>query len=169
MPAALHTMHCDKVLEISEEVLKEGGARILRLQLTDITIQIKIKDVITTLFTSNIEVPQGNSYSGPQFKLYFQNSLMKIRREAGITHQKYVSEEMIYIDDYDNLTKDLEKESKLIEKVGDLLTEDNLMMSDWKTEDIIHKRFKHMKDSQNKPCKTAIKLGLKLEDKEDIV
>ena len=41
---------------------------------------------------------------------------------------------MIFIDDYDNLTEDLENKSKFIEKVGDLLEENHLMMNDWETE-----------------------------------
>lgn len=39
---------------------------------------------------------------------------------------------MIYIDDCDNLAEDLEKKSKFIENVGDFLTDNKLMMNDWK-------------------------------------
>ena len=60
----------------------------LRVPLTDATIEIKITDVITNPFTSNIGAPQGDSYSGPQFELYFKNSLRKVRRETGIAHQR---------------------------------------------------------------------------------
>ena len=77
-----------------------------------------------------------------------------------------MSEEMIYIGDYDKLTKDLENERKFKEKVGDLLKEDNRMVNDEKTE--ILKRLKHMKNSKSEPCRHTIKLGLKLGDKEDI-
>ena len=58
---------------------------------------------------------------------------------------------MIYVNDHDNLTEDLEKKRKFKEKIGDLLSEDNLMVDDNKTEDTILKRFKHTKDSNNKP------------------
>ena len=43
---------------------------------------------------------------------------------------------MIYADDYDNLTEDLETERKFKEKM-DLLREDNLMVNNDKAEDTI--------------------------------
>ena len=75
---------------------------------------------------------------------------------------------MIYADNQDNLTEDLEKAKKFKEKVGDLLRKDNLMVNDDETEDTILKKFNHTKDSKNEPQKCTIKLGFKLGDKEDI-
>ena len=75
---------------------------------------------------------------------------------------------MIYADNQDNLTEDLEKERKFKEKVGDLLRKDNPMVNDDETEDTIFERFNHTKDSKNEPQKRTIKLGFKLGDKEDI-
>ena len=75
---------------------------------------------------------------------------------------------MIYADNQDNLTEDLEKAKKFKEKVGDLLRKDNPMVNDDETEDTIFERFNHTKDSKNEPQKRTIKLGFKLGDKEDI-
>ena len=42
MSAAFHTIHCDKLLEIAQEVMSKDGARILRLLLTDVTTETQI-------------------------------------------------------------------------------------------------------------------------------
>ena len=55
---------------------------------------------------------------------------------------------MTYADDYSNLAEDLEKKRKC---VGDLLREDNLMVTDDQTEDKKLKTFKHAKDSKSEP------------------
>ena len=67
--AVFDTIHRDKILQIAKEVLSENSARILRILLTDTIIKIKIKDTITTLFTSNIGDPQGDNYRGTQLEL----------------------------------------------------------------------------------------------------
>ena len=62
---------------------------------------------------------------------------------------------MIYADDYDKFTKDLEKKIKFKEKVRNLQKEDNLTVNDDKTK--ILKRLKHLKDSKSEPCRHTIK------------
>ena len=76
----------------------------LRVLLTNANIDIKIKDALTTPFTSNIGTLQGQSCSRPQLDLYFENVLRKVRMETGITNQKYLPGEIIYVDEYGNLT-----------------------------------------------------------------
>ena len=65
-------VHRDKLLEIAEESLSQDGARMLRILLTNTNIDIKIKDALTTPFTSNIGTLQGQSCSRPQFDLYLK-------------------------------------------------------------------------------------------------
>ena len=62
---------------------------------------------------------------------------------------------MIYADDDDKFTKDLEKKRKFKEKVRNLQKEDNLTVNDDKTK--ILKRLKHLKDSKSEPCRHTIK------------
>ena len=62
---------------------------------------------------------------------------------------------MIYADDYDKFTKDLEKKRKFKEKVRNLQKEDNLTVNDHKTK--ILKRLKHLKYSKSEPCRHTIK------------
>ena len=58
-------MNCSK---IAEEIKSENDSRMLRLLLTDPTIENKRKDTITFSFTSN------ELHSEPQFELYLKNS-----------------------------------------------------------------------------------------------
>ena len=55
----------------------------------------QIKDAKTTPFTSNIGDPQGHTYRGPKFELYFENALRKVKKKTGITNQKDFLQEMI--------------------------------------------------------------------------
>ena len=76
-------LHHTKLLETAEKVTSEDGAKILRVLLTDTTTNIKTEDAITASFTNIIREPEGerDSYSGLQFKLYFEKVLRKIKRK----------------------------------------------------------------------------------------
>ena len=98
-----------QLLEIVERFMSENNKRILRILLSNTTVEIKIKGVETTSFKSNIGAPQGDSYSGPQFTTYFESSLKTVRQEINTTMTEDYPEEMIYANDYDHLTEELEK------------------------------------------------------------
>ena len=77
--------------------------------------------------------------------------------------------EMIYADDYDNLTTNRKQKQIFKKMVKDILGEDNLMVNEDKTEDTVLKRYKHdlKKKEKNEPWRDTVKLGSKLGDKED--
>ena len=56
----------------------------LRILLSNTSIEIKVNGADTAPVTTNIGAPQGDSYSGPQFTTYFEESLKDVRREVGI-------------------------------------------------------------------------------------
>jgi hypothetical protein len=97
--------------------------------------------------------------------------LKTVRIECNITMEEEYPEEMIYADDYDNLTTDIEKKRIFKSKVKGVLGEDNLFVNEDKTEDTILRRNKHDRKNKqkNEPWRESIKLGSKLGDKEDIV
>ena len=109
MSSAFDTMIRNKLLEIVGEFMGEDNVRILRILLSNTTIEIKIKGARTEAFKSNIGAPHGDSYSGPQFTTYFENTLKQVREETGINPDADLPEEMVYADDYDNITTELEK------------------------------------------------------------
>ena len=170
MSSAFDTIKRDKLLEIAEEMLDEDGVRILRVLLTNTNIEVRMIGATTTPFESNIGGPQGDSYSGPQFEIYFEHFLKILREEVGITINGDLPEEMIYADDYDNLTEDKEKKGKFMNKVSGILSKGNLKVNEDKTEETILRRNKHDRKTKekNEPWRDVVKLGSKLGDKEDV-
>jgi hypothetical protein len=124
-------------------------------------VEVQVKGAETKPFKSNIGGPQGDSYSGPQFTTYFERSLVNVREETGITMTEQFPEEIIYADDYDNITDDANKKRIFKENVKDILGEDNLGVNEDKTEDTILKRGKHDRRNKqtNEPWRDTIKLG----------
>ena len=81
MSSAFDTIHRDKVINICQQILNEDEIRILRLLLSETTLEIQIKDATKSPFQSNIGSPQGDSISGPMFTLYLNESLEEIKNE----------------------------------------------------------------------------------------
>ena len=171
MSSAFDTLERNKLLEIVASFMCEDNQRILRVLLSETTVEIQIKGAETAPFKSNIGAPQGDSYSGPQFTTYFEFALKKVREQTNTTTTEDCPEEMIYADDYDHLTEELEKKKVFKDKVKGILAEDNLDVNETKTEDTILRRNKHDRKNKqtNEPWRETIKLGSKLGDKEDIV
>ena len=170
MSSAFDTINRNKLMEIAERILDEDSQRMLRVLLSETTIEVKIKGAETSPFTSNIGSPQGDSYSGPQFTIYFEEALRDVRREVGINTEEDLPVEMIYADDYDNLTEDREKKKIFKRKVKEILGRYDLKVNEDKTEDTVLKREKHDKKNKqkNEAWRETIKLGSKLGDEEDI-
>ena len=170
MSSAFDTMERNKLLEYTESFLDEDNQRILRVLLSDTSVEIQVKGAKTEPFKSNIGGPQGDSYSGPQFTTYFERSLKNLRTETGITMTEQFPEEIIYADDYDNITDNINKKKVFKEKAKGILGRDSLGVNEDKTEDTILKRGKHDRKNKqtNEPWRDTIKLGSKLGDKEDI-
>ena len=170
MSSAFDTMERNKLLDIVGEFMCEDNQRIMRILLSDTSVEIQIKGAETSAFKSNIGGPQGDSYSGPQFTTYFENSLKAVREECDIDLNEDYPVEIIYADDYDNITLDQQKKRVFKENVKEILGRDNLLVNEDKTEDTVLKRNKHDRKNKltNEPWRDTIKLGSKLGDKEDI-
>ena len=72
MSSAFDTIYRDKLLEITEEIIDSDEMRILRVLLSDTTLEVDVKDANVTQFESNIGSPQGDSISGPLFTVYLE-------------------------------------------------------------------------------------------------
>ena len=171
MSSAFDTIHRDELLNIAEKILDEDGARILRILLSNTSIEIRVKGAKTKPVKTNIGGPQGDSYSGPQFTTYFENTLKEVRTELGINLEEMVMpEEMIYADDYDNLTTEQDKQKRFIDEAPKILQRHNLKVNETKTEETILRRNKHDRKNKmtNEPWRETVKLGSKLGDREDM-
>ena len=73
MSSAFDTIHRDKIIEIANEIFDEDEVRILRVLLSDTTIERKVKGAQTIPFKSNI--------GSPIFTMYFENNLRELRKE----------------------------------------------------------------------------------------
>ena len=170
MSSAFDTIDRSKLLDIASRILDEDGVRMLRILLSDTTIEVRVKGAQTKPFVSNIGGPQGDSYSGPQFTTYFEEALKEVRTETNIDLSKELPAEMIYADDYDNLTENHEEKTKFKDNVKAILDRHDLRVNEDKTEDTVLRRGKHDRKAKtkNEPWRETIKLGSKLGDKEDI-
>ena len=171
MSSAFDTIHRDELLRVAEGIMDEDGMRILRILLSNTSIEIRVKGAQTRKIETNIGGPQGDSYSGPLFTMYFENALKEMREEVGIHLESMeMPEEMIYADDYDNVTEDPDKQKRFLDKAPDILRRHNLKVNEDKTEETVLRRNKHDRKNKttNEPWRDTVKLGSKLGDKEDM-
>ena len=80
MSSAFDTIYKDQLINIAEEILDEDEVRIIRVLLSDTTLEVKINKAESSPFTSNIGSPQGDSISGPLFTLYLNKALLIINK-----------------------------------------------------------------------------------------
>lgn len=154
MSSAFDTIYRDKVLEIAEEVMEEDEVRILRILLSETTLEVKVNGAESKPFKSNIGSPQGDSASGPLFNMYFEKQLKEIRKEINNIpikidqiNEKWIERrnsslptEMIYADDCDLLTEEEDIRAVVNEKVTEILGKGNLLVNEEKTEHTTLKR-----------------------------
>ena len=178
MSSAFDTINRDKIMTIASDFLEEDELRILRVLLSDTTLEVKIKGAKTEPFESNIGSPQGDSVSGPVFTIYFEKHLEGIRieiRNAPIhvneMNKKWIEKrdsclprEMLYADDADFLTEDPHIKKIIEEKAAPVLQQGNLNVNTTKTEHTILKRGNKL----NEKWRKTKKLGSLLGDVEDI-
>ena len=103
MSLAFDTINRQKLMEINEQILDEDSQWMLRILLSETTVEVRIKGAESTSFPTNIGSPQGDSYSGLQFTMYFEQDLKELREEEGINTNEDLPVELIYADDYDQV------------------------------------------------------------------
>ena len=118
MSSAFDTISRNKLLEITNEILDDDEMRILRILLSETTLEVRVNGASTTAFESNIGSPQGDSISGPLFTTFFENALRLVDeivqkepidvREINIQWIEKVNsnlpDKVIYADDCDFLS-----------------------------------------------------------------
>ena len=154
MSSAFDTINREELLNITAGFIDEDEMRILRLLLSDTTLEVKVKGAEASQFTSNIGSPQGDSISGPLFTVYFENALKDLRqaideepidvKEINIQWIEQSSSEMPhemeYADDCDLISENEKKKEMILSKTRDILTKNNLLVNEDKTEHTVVKR-----------------------------
>ena len=147
MSSPLDTIWRDKLIEITEEFMKEDEMRIIRVLLSDTNLEIKIQGADTKPFKSNIGSPQGDAVSGPFSTIYLEHYLRKFREEVKNIpvniydinnqwldqRQSNLPNELIYAGDYDFITEDEETKSMVIREVSKILSSGNLQVNKHKS------------------------------------
>ena len=78
MSSAFNTLLREELMKIATEIFNEDETRILRVVMSETTLEVKIKEAESQQFQSNIDSPQGDSKSGPLFTLYSDKALRKL-------------------------------------------------------------------------------------------
>ncbi|XP_057292662.1 uncharacterized protein LOC130621394 [Hydractinia symbiolongicarpus] len=173
MSSAFDTIKRDDLLNILGNVINEDELRLIRFLLANTNLEIRMKDVDTTPFPSNIGSPQGDGISGCLFNIYFESSLRKVRKILEKDHildeHSYSKRnesllpvtEVIYADDYDHITDDINKKKKFNNIIKETLAKDNLLVNETKTEHTLLERKKKVNNETNEPWRHVKKLGSK--------
>ena len=143
MSSAFDTIKRSNLLEILHKFLNEDEMRMIRILLSNTTLELKMKDTETKMFKSNIGSSKGDGLSGLLFDVYFENSLRKVRfkmiSNSALVEHSYIKiktelipEESTYADDADFMTTEESTKNKLNSIVKDVLMEDNLSVNDTK-------------------------------------
>ena len=154
MSSAFDTINREELLNITAGFIDEDEMRILRLLLSDTTLEVKVKGAEASQFTSNIGSPQGDSISGPLFTVYFENALKDLRQaideepiDVKEINMQWIEQsssemphEMEYADDCDLITENEKKKEMILSKTRDILTKNNLLVNEDKTEHTVVKR-----------------------------
>ena len=105
--------------------------------LKDTKLQIKMSDIESTVFITNIGSPQGDGLSGLLFNIYFENSLRKLKEELDkisrelrtTINDQNPPRELQYADDADFITKDEQRNYTLNNIFSDIMLKDNLKLT----------------------------------------
>ena len=172
MSSTFDTIYRDELFKIVEKFLDEDNLRILSTLLAETTLEVIVENAQATTFESNIVSPQGDSISGPLFKLYFNRALQQIKDEmqkepnhCRNINSRWVEkmkssipEEIVYADDCDFIAEIEKTKDKIYEKANEIITSKNLLMNEEKTE---YTTLKRGSKEEEREWRNVIKLRSK--------
>ena len=175
MSAAFDTIKRNELLDILSSILGPDEMKMMRLLLSNTTLDIKMRGVKTEKFESNIGSPQGDGISGVVFNIYLEDSLQELRvtvdandirmeHNYAITQNTMLPDEAIYADDTDFIHEDESRKNIVVAVAADTLLISNLLVNDDKTEHTVIERG----DRNTELWRSTKKLGSLLGDVEDI-
>ena len=112
----------------------------IRLLLSNTILKIKLNNVKSEPFESNIASPQGDALSCTLFNICFEHTLSNARSFFNVDETLTFPQEAIYADDADFITTDKQKREDLKSHFRDILLEDDLKVSESKTKAIALER-----------------------------
>ena len=116
----------------------EDEVRLVRYLLANTTLQVKLKDALSSNFTSTLGAFQGDSLSGKLFTLVLAGALYDVRKKTGRSEPPIsadgIPEQWEYADDVDYEDESIESLEKIFPQIRDILSDWNLFVNDTKTE-----------------------------------
>ena len=175
MSVAFDTIKREELLEILSTIIGDDELRMIRLLLSNTTLDVKMNGVETTKFQSNIGSPQGDGISGVLFNIYLEPSLRLLRdkvdaRDTRFEHsyaiipRPMLPEEAVYADDTDFINEDEARRNVVVEIAAETLLTSNLQVNDDKTEHTVIERG----DRNTERWRYVKKVGSLIGDAEDI-
>ena len=176
MSSAFDTIIREELINILENILHEGEVRMVRLLLSNTTLEIKISGIETEEFVSNIGSPQGDGISGILFNIYLEDCLRRMRSEVNSrdvriehSHSKAVKsclpEEEIYADDIDFTSDNIERKEIVLKTAEIIFPTRNLKINQDKTEHMVIERG----NRNTERWINVKKVGSLIGDAEDII
>ena len=140
-----------KLTEILESFLREDEIRIIRILLSNTTLDIISSSYISNPINANIGSPQGDGLSGCLFIINLEKSLRALHDQVNNNHvtsehfcavssKSTLPDECIYEDDTDLINDCAEKKNRQLQLVAPTFAEFNLQISDTKTEHTVLKK-----------------------------
>ena len=148
MTSAFDSIKRTKFIEILESFIREDEIRIIRILLSNTTLDIKSSCNISNPFDINIGSPQDDDLNGCLFIIYLEKALRTLRDNRHVTgeHSYAVSSkstlpaECIYADGADLISDSAEKKKRQLQLFTHTFAEFNLQINDTKTEHTVQKR-----------------------------
>ena len=160
LSAAFDTIKRDELLNILGTILGDDEVRMIRLLLSNTTLDVKMSDAETQPFKSNVGSPQGDAISGVLFNIYLEDALRRVRtalnsNDTDIEHsytlpRSSIPSEMCYADDSDYPTTDTTRKEEILAVAYQILPERNLKVNQDKTEHTIIKREENVHSSETR-------------------
>ena len=132
-----------KLIEILESFLREDEIRIIRIHLSNTTLDIKPSSSISNPFDTNVGSPQGDNLSGCLFIIYLEKALRTLRDWVANNHvtdehsyavrsKSTLPDECIYADDTDLINDCAEKKKIQLQLITPTFAEFSLQINDTK-------------------------------------
>jgi len=114
--------------------------RMIRLLLSNTSLKVRFNGIVTDAFNSNIGSPQGDALSPILFAIYLEHALRLLRGQVQRPQadlEAAVPGELIYADDTDFISLDKSFLNDILNVVGSVFGELNILVNTDKTEHTI--------------------------------
>ena len=172
LSAAFDTIRRDELMTILAGIVGSDELRMIRLLLSNTTLEVRMKEATTNPFASNVGSPQGDAISGVLFNIYLEDALRRVRAKLNAdtpsTEHSYarprlsMPKELCYADDSDYPTLSTSHRDRILDATYEILPQRNLKVNQDKTEHTV------VQQSGNTQWRKVRKLGSLLGDSEDI-